>query len=174
MAYIDLCAAQRCENYSPENDVVRLRPLNNSNRSFSFFFADELLPGRPSSIIRTGWKTPTSRQSNECRHEYTLQTRDVFVTAKLQTASADPWFDFSPPHRSLINRPPRRKVWLTPTTRCRAVTLPRRETSWNLQGCPKLVNRSQPLVGRSSPYCENMWRTYCCLISFFSDCRYVP
>jgi len=23
----------------------------------------------------------------------------------------------------------RRKVWLTPTTRCRAVTLPRRETS---------------------------------------------
>jgi len=33
----------------------------------------------------------------------------------------------------------RRKVWLTPTTRCRAVTLPRRETSWNLQGCPKLV-----------------------------------
>jgi len=35
-----------------------------------------------------------------------------------------------------------RKVWLTPTTRCRAVTLPRRETRWNLQGCPKLVNRS--------------------------------
>jgi len=28
----------------------------------------------------------------------------------------------------------RSKVWLTPTTRCRAVTLPRRETSWNLQG----------------------------------------
>ena len=41
----------------------------------------------------------------------------------------------------------RRKVWLTPTTRCRAVTLPRRETSWNLHGCPKLPNRSQPLVG---------------------------
>ena len=30
---------------------------------------------------------------------------------------------------------------------CRAVTLPRSETRWNLQGCPKLVNRSQPLVG---------------------------
>ena len=61
----------------------------------------------------------------------------------------------------------RRKVWLTPTTRCRAVTLPRRETSWNLLGCPKLVNRSQPLVGPSSPYCENMWSIYCCLTSFF-------
>ena len=33
-----------------------------------------------------------------------------------------------------------------------AVTLPRRETRWNMLGCPKLVNRSQPLVGRSSPY----------------------
>jgi len=38
----------------------------------------------------------------------------------------------------------RRKVWLTPTTRCRAVTLPRRETCWNLQGCLKLRDRSQP------------------------------
>jgi len=45
----------------------------------------------------------------------------------------------------------RHKVWLTPTTRCRAVMLPRRETSWNLQGYPKLVNRSQLVVGRSSP-----------------------
>ena len=58
-------------------------------------------------------------------------------------------------------------VWQTPTTRCCAVTLPRRETRWNLQGCPKLPDRSQPLVGRSSPYYEGMWRTYCCLTSFF-------
>jgi len=48
-----------------------------------------------------------------------------------------------------------------------AVTLPRRETHWNLQGCPKLPDRSQPLVGQSSPYCGNMWRRYCCLTSFF-------
>ena len=61
----------------------------------------------------------------------------------------------------------RRKVWLTPTTRCRAVTLPRRETRWNLQGCPKLPDGSEPLVGRSSPYCEDMWRKYRCLTSFF-------
>jgi len=44
-------------------------------------------------------------------------------------------------------------VWPTSTTRCRAVMPPRCEASWNLQGCPKLVNRSQPLVGRSSPHC---------------------
>ena len=52
------------------------------------------------------------------------------------------------------------KVWLTPTTRVRAVMLPRRETRWNLQGCPKLTKRSQPLVGQSSPYCGDMWRRY--------------
>ena len=52
--------------------------------------------------------------------------------------------------------------------RCRTVTLSRRDTRWNLPGCPKLVNRSQPLVGRSSPYCADTWRTYqCCLTSFF-------
>jgi len=38
-----------------------------------------------------------------------------------------------------------------PILECRAVTLPRRETSWNLQGYPKVVNRSQLLVGQSSP-----------------------
>ena len=43
-----------------------------------------------------------------------------------------------------------------PLLECRAVTLPRSETSWNLQGCPKLTKWSQPLVGRSSPYCEDM------------------
>ena len=55
-----------------------------------------------------------------------------------------------------------------------AVTLPRRETHSNLEGCPKVVNRSQPLVSQSLPYCGDMWRRYCCLTIFFSDCRYVP
>jgi len=54
-----------------------------------------------------------------------------------------------------------------PLLECRVVTLPRRETCWNLQGCPKLTKRSQPLVDRSSPYYGDMWRIYCCLTSFF-------
>jgi len=41
-------------------------------------------------------------------------------------------------------------------------------------GSPKLPKRSQPLVDRSSPYRGDMWRRYCCLTSFFSDCRYMP
>jgi len=54
-----------------------------------------------------------------------------------------------------------------PLLECRAVTLSRRETRWKLQGCPKLPDRSQPLVGRSLPYCGDIWRRYCCLTSFF-------
>jgi len=34
-------------------------------------------------------------------------------------------------------------------------------------GVPQTTGRSQPLVGRSSPYCGDMWRTYRCLTSFF-------
>jgi len=57
-----------------------------------------------------------------------------------------------------------------PLLECRAVTMPRRESRWNMQGCPKLANRSQPLgsrSSRSSPCYEDMWRRYRCLTSFF-------
>ena len=50
-----------------------------------------------------------------------------------------------------------------PPLECRA----RCETRWNLQGCPKLPDWSQLLVGRSSAYCGDIWRRYCCLTSFF-------
>jgi len=60
-----------------------------------------------------------------------------------------------------------------PLQEYRAVTLRRRETRWNLQGCPKLPNRSQTLVGRSSPYYKDLCNRRCCLTSF-SDCRYMP
>jgi len=50
-----------------------------------------------------------------------------------------------------------------PILECRAVTLPRRETRWNYLGCPKLPDRSQLLVGRSSLYCADVWRRYSCL-----------
>ena len=53
-----------------------------------------------------------------------------------------------------------------PLLECRAVTLPSSETRWNLQGWPKLTKWSQPLVGRRSPYYEDMRRRYCCLSSF--------
>jgi len=60
----------------------------------------------------------------------------------------------------------RAKCGWRPLSDVSAVTKPRPKTHWNLLGCPKLVNRSQTLMGRSSPYCENMWRRYCCLTTF--------
>jgi len=59
-----------------------------------------------------------------------------------------------------------------PILECRAVTLPRRETRLNLQGCSKLVNRSQPLVGRSLPLLRHVEEVL--LFNNFSDCRYMP
>jgi len=58
-------------------------------------------------------------------------------------------------------------LYSTPLLECRAVTLPRCETRWNLQGCPKLPDRSQPLVGLSLPYCEDTCRRHCRLTSLF-------
>jgi len=54
--------------------------------------------------------------------------------------------------RSLFNAT---KFGWRPLLEYRAVTLPRRKSRWNLQGCLKLANRSQLLLGRSSPYCDD-------------------
>jgi len=59
------------------------------------------------------------------------------------------------------------KFGWSPLLECRAVTLPRHETHWSLQGCPKLANRSQLLVGQSSSYSEDMWGRHRCWTSFF-------
>jgi len=50
---------------------------------------------------------------------------------------------------------------------CRAVMLPNTKLIEICWGAPNSANRSQPLVGRSSPYCGDMWRRYCCLTIFF-------
>ena len=58
-------------------------------------------------------------------------------------------------------------VWLTPTTSVPCSNAAKTRNPLKLQGCPKLDNRSQPLVGRSSPYYKDMWRRYRCLTIFF-------
>ena len=59
-----------------------------------------------------------------------------------------------------------------PLLECRAVMLPRRETRWKLQGCPKLANFSAV-----RPKFTTLWghlEEILLLNKFFSDCRYVP
>jgi len=55
-----------------------------------------------------------------------------------------------------------------------AVTEPMRETRWNLLGCLKPANRSQPLMGRSSAYYEGHMEEILLFNKLFSDCRYLP
>jgi len=61
----------------------------------------------------------------------------------------------------------RRKVWLMPSTRVPCSNAAKTRNPLKLAGVPKLMKRSQPLVGRSSPYCRDMWGRYCCLTIFF-------
>jgi len=43
----------------------------------------------------------------------------------------------------------------------------KRRNPLKFSGVLQTHQRSQSLVIRSSPYCEDMWRRYCCLTSFF-------
>jgi len=56
-------------------------------------------------------------------------------------------------------------VWLTPTTGVPCSNAAKMRNPLKLAGVPKLPDRSQLLV--SSPYCEDIWRRYCCLTGFF-------
>jgi len=67
----------------------------------------------------------------------------------------------------------RTKFGWPPLTDVGAVMKPRCETRLNLLGCPKLTNRSQPLVGWSSPYCGHV-EEILLFNKFFYDCRYMP
>jgi len=57
--------------------------------------------------------------------------------------------------------------WL-PVSDIAAVTKARHKTRWNLLGYPNVANWSQPLVGRSSPYCGHICRRYWCLTSLYA------
>jgi len=57
-------------------------------------------------------------------------------------------------------------VWLTPSTRVPCSNDAKTRKPLKFDGCPKLTKRSQPLVGRSSLYCADMWSRYCYLTCF--------
>jgi len=120
-------------------------------------------PVRISTIIGLDWFVRDRRQTNDTRDMLTYCTCNPRKTRMWANAQRDGrpaeyrW-------RPLFNAA---KFGWRPLLECLAVTLPRRETRWNLQGCLKLQDRSQPLVGRSSPYYGDMWRRYCCLSSYF-------
>jgi len=58
-------------------------------------------------------------------------------------------------------------VWLMPTTRMPCSNAAKTRNPLKFAGVSQTPNRFQPLLCQSSPYCEDMWGRYCCLISFF-------
>ena len=68
----------------------------------------------------------------------------------------------------------RAKFGWPPVSDVAAVTKARRKTRSNLQGCPKLPNRSQPLVGGSSPILCGHVEEILLFNKFVSDYRYMP
>jgi len=117
---------------------------------------------------RKVWLTPTARVpcSNAANIEHKTWTQSEFCTWQNSVRCHYPRkciyyvaAQKTAKHHAKFGWPPLSDVG--------AVTKPRRKTRWNLLGCPKLANRSQSLVGRSSPYCEDMCRRYICLTCFF-------
>jgi len=60
-----------------------------------------------------------------------------------------------------------RAVWLASGKRRRCSDEAKTRNPLKFAGVPKVSNRSQPLVVRSSPYCGDMWRRCCYLKAFF-------
>ena len=58
-------------------------------------------------------------------------------------------------------------VWLTPTTRVPCSNAAKTRNQLKFAGVPQTGQPISATNRPSSPYCGDMWRTYCCLISFF-------
>ena len=139
-------------------------------------WADAQRDGRPAEyrwhlLLNAGvGLTPTTRMP--CTSAANIGQRKTWTESEFCTSwnplrGNSPWKClYSAP--ALETAKHRAKFGWPPLSDVGAVMKPRPETHWNLLGCPTLVNRSQPLMGRSSPYRENMWRRYCCLTSSFT------
>jgi len=139
-------------------------PPDNWNRPQGILISHDWTPSTtwPRTVLRGGWcpYTALCTPSGAClkRRRRTIPQALVELTRMWANAQHD-----GRPAKQVVLCSTLQFGW-RPLLDCDAVTLPRRETRWNLQGCPKLANRSQPLVGQSSPYYEDMC---CCLTSFF-------
>jgi len=115
---------------------------------------------------RKVWLTPTARvpSSNAANiGERKTWTKSEFCTWQnsIRGKSHQKCVYCVPAHHTAKHRAKFGWLPLSDVDRC---SKPKRETGWNLLGCPKLANRSQPLIGRSSPYCKwDKWRRYWCL-----------
>jgi len=110
---------------------------------------------------RTVWLTPTARVP--CSNAANIEQRKTWTQSEFCTWQNSLRKARAPPLKNvyiyIVYQPGDGQTCATfgwrPLSDVGAATKPTRETRWNLLGWPKYANRSQPLIGRSSPYCEN-------------------
>jgi len=116
----------------------------------------------PSVQRRRVWLTPTTRvpYSNTAK----IGERKTWTQCECCT-----WKNSVCGYKA--DKHPAKFGWL-PLSDVAAATKPKRETRWNLLGFSKLTKRSQPLIDRSSPYCEESW-TQALIAGFGIDVLYL-
>ena len=113
--------------------------LSISNKLISYEMQSRLIKGLPHQYRQADALWPTTLEQMLCKTinaNFTI-TRTWANAQRDGRPAEHRW-------RPLFNAA---KFGWRPLLDCRAVTLPRRESRWNYLGCPKLVNRAQPLVG---------------------------
>ena len=99
------------------------------------------------------WRHAGIREFGEENHTLIANAKQMYKTRMWANAQRDAKCPAKYRWRLLFNVA---KLGWRPLLECRAVTLPRRVSRWNWQGCPTLTNRSQPLVGQSSSYYKDV------------------
>ena len=115
------------------------------------------------------WHTPTTRVP--CSNAANIGQRKTWTQSELCTWQNSVTMQEPPKvyiyivpaqktakHRAKFDRPPS-------VERRRCSNEAKTRNALKFAGCPKLANRSQPLLDRSSPYCDDLLRC-CCLTSF--------
>jgi len=159
--------------------------LPNANRFSKLFHRQTLCQTRCShyTAIENNWEDwfgctlrlchciKITSHLNTSNHQQPLYTACCITTTRMW---ANAQRDGSPAKyrwRPLFNAA---KFGWCPLLEYRAVTLPRRETRWNLQGYPKLVNRISAASGPKFAILSGHVEEILLFKKLFSDCQYMP
>ena len=66
------------------------------------------------------------------------------------------------------------QIWMTPTTGVPCSNAAKTRNPLKFAGVPQTGKSISAASRPKFTILWDTWRTYCCLTSFFSDCRYVP
>jgi len=124
-------------------------PLMNQLRSTQQELANKTTECEPSLLLISLLTTHHSHTTDKCKTRMWANAQRYGLPAEYRTVALSVQ---------------RHKVWLMPTTGVPCSNAAKMRNRSKLAGVPQTTDRSQPPVGRSSPYCGDIWRRHC------SDC----